>query len=255
MTTLAPSLLLHELDYLRLQLQDGVKRQDLGDLNRVIERVCFVVSNQAHCAGYEHTADSASERVLAEIQEVANRAACLLEKQTARELVGNRLARSRYFEQVSEFCLREGEQVQLNRASRVLFVGAGAVPVSAIALKRTFDCQVTCLDCNLEASTLARQVTDALELDVEVVWGRAERTPVGPYTHIWLASLVPGKEALLQRLAPRMSGSTRVLVRFAHGLRRMFNYGFRLQDCPAYRQLALLAQPGHLHDTAILAPR
>jgi histidine 2-aminobutanoyltransferase len=255
MTTLAPSLLLHELDYLRLQLQDGVKRQDFADLNRVIERVCSVLSDDAHCAGYAHAADSASERIVGEIQEVANRAACMLEKQTARELVANRLARSRYFEQVSEFCIREAQQVQLNSASRVLFVGAGAVPVSAIALKRTFGCQVTCLDCDLEASTLARQVTDVLDLDLEVVWGRAERTPVGPYTHVWLASLVAGKEALLQRMATRMSRSARVLVRYAHGLRRIFNYGFSLQECPAYEQLALLVQPGHLHDTAVLARR
>lgn len=194
--------------------------------------------------------ESADALCLERVRNAAIEAACRLEKHTAAGLLRCGDASGDYFRQVSRFTLLEAEAAAVNSQSKVLFVGAGALPTSACTLRGRFGCRVDCLDIDMEACRLARAVFDNSQLDLGVIWGRAERQLLTPYTHVWVASLVPEKEALLDSLQPRLQPGCRVLVRYANGVRQAFNHGLQMRSL-RWSPDSLVTQAGHLHDTAL----
>lgn len=240
-------LLLDALGRLEGQLEDSLRSRQWGCLESTVEELCLLLAAQARVQPEEVLRG----RIL-RIQSLANQAVCLLEKEGARRLIADPSSNTRYFDRVSAFALEEGQAVQLSRLSRVLFVGSGSLPLSAVTLHQQFACPVTCLDVDLESNLLAQQLMRHLGLDIEMAWGRAERFPLGGFTHVFVASLIPHKERLLRRLHPRLTSQARVVVRFANGLGEIFNFPLQLSECGPFRPRQLLHHPQHLHQSWVL---
>jgi hypothetical protein len=169
-----------------------------------------------------------------QIRSLASQASSVLEKQTAQVLCRESAERSQYFKYVSLFAAEEGCAAELRHDSRLLFVGSGAIPISALSLARQFDCEVTCLDVDPQAVAMSRQLLSSQTAceTIDIQLGDIHSVPdLDSYTHVWIASLVPQKLQVLESLQLNGHPDCRVLIRFSEGLGEIFNYA-----CPAYSE-------------------
>jgi len=224
-------------------------------INLEIQSLCRFLGQERKLAAYRICQDPRLEPAVRALQQVADRAGCELEKAVARQLAVDPPRRNHYLGQIEEFASWEARCAQIGPSSKVLFVGSGALPVTALTLVRELRCQVTCLDRDREAADLSRQALAQLGCPerLQVVHGSLADVDVESYTHVWIASLVPNKGDLLRVLARRAHPSARVLVRFGEGLGRIFNYELEPEWLRGWLVQRRLDRKGHLHSTLLLS--
>lgn len=221
-----------------------------------IQSLCRFLGHERKLAAYTVCRDPGLEPAVRALQAVADRAGCELEKAVARQLASDPTRRSNdYLGKVGEFASWEARCAQIGPTSKVLFVGSGALPVTALTLVRELRCQVTCLDRDREAAELSRQALAHLGCPerLQVVHGSLADVDVESYTHVWIASLVPNKVDVLRVLARRAHPSARVLVRYGEGLHRIFNYELEPEALRGWLVQRRLERKGHLHSTLLLS--
>jgi len=244
----------HPNQLLHLQLaalRDTLLRASRTELSEsAVTAVCDYLE---HKQDLSTPADPELESLILEVRRLSVRVACSLEKQLAGRLALEPDACLEYFQKTSEFARLEGHSAELDSHSKVLFVGGGSLPVSALTLARTFGCQVTSLDHDLEACRLANHTLAqaGMPSNLEIRWGKIARIRPDEYTHIWIASLVSGKEQILSCLSHKAPHST-VVVRYANDLRAIFNFCLDIPACFPWLAFRHLEVAGHLHDTAVM---
>lgn len=224
-------------------------------INLEIQSLCRFLGQERKLSAYSVCEDPRLEPAVRALQQVAERAGCELEKALARQLAGDPTARNHYLGQVGEFASWEARCAQIGPHSKVLFVGSGALPVTAVTLVRELRCQVTCLDRDREAAELSRKALAQLGCPegLRVVHGSLADVDVESYTHVWIASLVPNKLDVLRVLARRAHPLARVLVRYGEGLHRIFNYELEPAALRGWLIQRRLEKKGHLHSTLLLS--
>ncbi len=220
-----------------------------------IGSLCRFLGQDRKLAAYAVCNDPRLEPAVRALQAVADRAGCELEKELARQLVGDPTRRNHYLGQVGEFASWEARCARIGPLSKVLFIGSGALPVTALTLVRELRCQVTCLDRDRLAAELSRKALAQLGCPerLQVVHGSLADVDVESYTHIWIASLVPNKTDVLEVLARRAHPTARVLVRYGEGLHRIFNYELEPDALRGWLVQRRLERKGHLHSTLLLS--
>ncbi|MBX3167563.1 MAG: hypothetical protein KF760_09125 [Candidatus Eremiobacteraeota bacterium] len=239
------TLLTSSLEHLAADIEQALQTSQTQRLQSSLDRLCAWLKTTREPVAL------AEERIL-HLQSLTIKAAGLLEKSLALSLqrVGE------YLLQTSHFTLAEAAAAEVAGDSRILFVGGGALPVSPLCLARHFDCQVTSLDWDLRATSLAHATLERLAPDcrLEVRWGNLSRCDLAAYTHCWIASLVDDKASHLRRIL-RANPGIQAVVRYANDYRRIFNYSLPQEALAGWRVRRSLAEPGQLHDTVVVQSR
>jgi len=106
---------------------------------------------------------------------------------------------------------------------RVLFIGSGPVPISAIWLNRLMGVKVDCVDANPSAIEASRKLIAALGLS-DQIWmfqSTGESFDVSPYDIILIALLAKPKNLILQNIHLAAPDDCQVICRTSHGLRQL----------------------------------
>ncbi|MBN3494489.1 MULTISPECIES: nicotianamine synthase family protein [Vibrio] len=166
------------------------------------------------------------DRQVKRLRETAIKALCLLEKHQSQCAQTHQLDVSEYLSQLSENIHIELDRAGIAPDSRVLFVGSGSYPLSALTIAQLTGAAVHGIDIDEQAVTMANQLDRA---SLPTSFGSkdivTEFQTFKP-THIVVASLVEHKWELLNKIKPHLNPEHRVLVRFGNGLKSAFNYPF-----------------------------
>ena len=166
------------------------------------------------------------DRLIKQLRETTVKALCMLEKHQSQCAKEHPLNLSEYLYQLSENTKIELKSAEIKSNSRVLFIGSGSYPISAVTISQFTGAAVHGIDIDEQAVTMANQLDfshlsttfSCKDLITEFVAFRP--------THIIIASLVEHKWEVLKQLKPHLHRSHRILVRFGNGLRSAFNYPF-----------------------------
>ena len=122
-----------------------------------------------------------------------------------------------------EFAQQEGFHSEMNKDSRVLFVGSGPFPETALAYATHFHCQVTCLDYSPEAVLLSSRLIEKkrLQNNLQVVYGDAVHFDYQGYSHIVIAALAHPKKAILQRICDTATKNVTIICRNVEGIKSL----------------------------------
>lgn len=137
---------------------------------------------------------------------LCGKAECEMEKYWARKLLSRPscdLAEFWYFPEYTALCQAEIDLFKQHTFSRISFLGAGALPMTAFMLARHLpDTPIVCVDYDAEACELSKQLSKKIGLrdHVNVQWMDAlSYTPVDNELVI-CASLLAGREEIYRKL-------------------------------------------------------
>lgn len=128
-----------------------------------------------------------------------------------------------YLARYGELARREAALARMAPGDRVLFIGSGPLPISAIEYCRQTGCEADGLDFVEDAIRVSRRAIHRLGLDgrMRVHLGRGEHFPVTGYSVVVVGVLARPKAEILKNVAATRSEGSRVLLRTTFGLREL----------------------------------
>ncbi len=233
--------------YLNETVETLRRQDDLSPANpAVTETLCGLVSTlrgwQRDGFGAALAHEPALAQARTELPRLCGLAECQLEKWWCRRALANTapaLTLAEFWYLPNYLSLRDAETALASPQAlrRVVFLGCGALPLTAILLAQADpNAQLRCVDADAQACTLADALVRALGLEhrITVEHARAETCKVPEDETVICASLLqaPG---LYEHLAA--SGATRLLVRDVEGVYRWL-YRSAGDPGPVFRQRA-----------------
>jgi len=161
------------------------------------------------------------------IREISAHSLCLVEKMKALRTYTEQRDANLYFSLLSAAVKEEKEYVCMGPNAKVLFIGAGAFPVSALTMARETSAEVLCTDIDGEAIRHGNKLAQFLGLQDSFHYSDSHlRNPefLAAATHVFIASLVPQKLEIVEELTAYVSSDCKIVVRYGNGLRSLFNY-------------------------------
>lgn len=187
------------------------KEQDLSPGNEsVTHSLTHLVRTLTRCQSPElvkfllNAPELATERERLPI--LCGQAECAMEKYWARRLISRPvcdLAEFWYFPEYTALCKAEINLFKQRTFSRISFLGAGALPMTAFLLARHCpETPIVCVDCDAEACDLSRQLSRKIGLKehVNVQWMDALQYAPVDNELVICASLLSGREAIYRSL-------------------------------------------------------
>lgn len=109
---------------------------------------------------------------------------------------------------------REARLANINENDRVLCIGGGICPYTAILLHKYTKAHVTVIDNNSKCVEKSRKFINELGLDkINIILGDGEEICCHGYTVIHLAMQISPKELVLNKIMQKAQHGTRVLIR------------------------------------------
>jgi hypothetical protein len=189
------------------------------------------------------------------LRESSVQALCDMEKYHSVRICKKKLDINGYISSLSDSVREELVRYRINYASQVLFIGSGALPLSAFIIARDAGASVLGLDIDNEAVQLAACLAEQLELSDKVRFTDSKVSELGDQllgvTHVIIASLVKNKAELLDELKASIPPAAQVIVRYGNELKSVFNYPMEFNLDKMW--LANRLPPcGALYDTVVL---
>ncbi|MCG2838299.1 hypothetical protein L6J37_15805 [Photobacterium sp. WH77] len=192
-----------------------------------LDGVCDLITHTDNQRIWQHFAHCPEvDRQIKKIRETSIKSLCALEKHQSRCAVDHPYQFTHYLNALNDSARKETQSVNIHRDSRVLFIGSGAFPLSAITIATLTDATVKGIDIDKDAVAQSRRLNTAhLRISFESTDLITCLELFRP-THIVIASLVEHKWEVLSVLRPYLTATQQVLVRYGNGLKSAFNYPF-----------------------------
>ncbi|WP_426446529.1 class I SAM-dependent methyltransferase [Paenibacillus sp. S-38] len=226
-----------------------------GLLKEKLEGLCAFMTSTRSEAQWNEWGSLPEIRERADgLRDTSVRALCEMEKYQSVRACSGELDLGGYMAALSQSVHTEMGHLRIGHGARVLFVGAGAFPLSAMTIARELDAEVVGIDIDPEAVSLAEQLADASGMASKISFSgeRIGRLPfAGEASHVIVASLVENKAEVLRELQEAVAEGTRIVVRYGNGLKSVFNYPFT-GEVPAELQRTSAGGGSPIYDTVVL---
>lgn len=122
-----------------------------------------------------------------------------------------------------EFSKKEAIASQIDKNSRVLFIGGGSIPISPIAYDKNFGCKGVIIDNDPKAIEYLKKVVKAFNLSdkFEVQEADGMSYNCNDFTHVVIAAMVTDKYNIINSLLKTMGPETKILCRSTNGLKNI----------------------------------
>ncbi|MBH5316434.1 hypothetical protein I6N90_01265 [Paenibacillus sp. GSMTC-2017] len=162
-----------------------------------------------------------------QLRQTSTYALCEMEKYQSVSTLENKMDMSDYLTILSGAVKDELNEFRIVATSKVLFVGSGAFPTSALTIAKETNADVLCIDIDSEAIRLGRRVAEISGLQSKVLFSESplnEQTFLKDATHVIIASLVRNKYEVLEELKKTLNAEAKIILRYGNGLKSVFNY-------------------------------
>lgn len=163
----------------------------------------------------------------AELREASSKAICTIEKYQSFCTFNNQADISDYMSTLCDSIKKELETFEINVRSKVIFIGSGAFPISALTIAKQTGAEIVCLDIDVEAVEMGKNIAELSGLESSISFTNktvSELSFMKDATHVMIASLVENKLEVLEDLKSVLPEDAKVIIRYGNGLKSMFNY-------------------------------
>lgn len=146
-----------------------------------------------------------------------------LETSTYLDIVSGKIdfLKDQFIGRTFEFAKKESLEAGFTPESKVVFIGGGPFPETAIAYSKQNNCKITIIDNNPEAVVLSTKIISELGLDktISIRYCDAAEHDYSGYTHIVVAALAKPKPLIMRQICDTMPADAVVVCRNVEGLR------------------------------------
>ncbi len=183
-----------------------------------------------------------------------------LEKKKAIELLNRSelgprsLAEDRLIERTLSYAAAEGRMAKITGNDRILIIGSGPFPETAICYAKEFGCKVVCVDMNQEFVDVSRKLVEKLGLSdrIEVVQGFGQEMDYSGFTKVLVTILTKSKGSILERLK---ESKAEIIVRTSYGASELVYRPFEKENLLPFVEKDRLVRWGmNFTSSLILAP-
>ncbi len=188
------------------------------------------------------------------LREASVQALCEMEKYQSVRTCNHQLNASEYITTLSQTVKHELDELHINENSKVLFIGSGAFPISALTIASEKNAEVHCIDIDEEAVEMGRKVSLITGLQDNVRFSNSVRNDLRfahNTTHVLIASLVRNKREVLNELKDILQPHTKVILRYGNGLKSIFNYPLEMNLTKDW-ELQSVKRTDGIYDTMVL---
>nr|WP_233096542.1 nicotianamine synthase family protein [Fictibacillus halophilus] len=188
------------------------------------------------------------------LREASVQALCEMEKYQSVRTCNHQLNASEYITTLSQTVKHELDELHINENSKVLFIGSGAFPISALTIASEKNAEVHCIDIDEEAVEMGRKVSLITGLQDNVRFSNSVRNDLHfahNTTHVLIASLVRNKREVLNELKDILQPHTKVILRYGNGLKSIFNYPLEMNLTKDW-ELQSVKRTDGIYDTMVL---
>lgn len=222
--------------------------------NKIDELSMYVINPRNQKLWQKWGGDQEIREQIKLIRESAVKAICNLEKYESKEVITGGYESSSYFSSLSEQLEEEIDTYCMNNQSYILFIGSGALPLSALTIAKNTGAKMMCIDIDEETIPLAKQATAKLGLAAQASFSNNRVSQLidgDQFTHVIIASLVYDKDRLINELIHCIHPEAQVIVRYGDGLKSLFNYPSDEFASPLWK-LVKHENKGFFYDTALI---
>ena len=114
-------------------------------------------------------------------------------------------------------CIRD----RITERDRVLFIGSGPFPITAIELYHSTGAIIDCIDKDRDSVTQSEQVNERLDLDIhiQILHAEGDNIDICPYSTIIIAILALPKKLILRNICNQDANDVQIICRTSDGLR------------------------------------
>ena len=224
-------------------------------LSEKLDRLCeFIVCEENEKRWRQGSNCEEVKQCSARIRERSAHALCIIEKMRALRTYTEAWDANLYFTLLSAAVQEEWGYTRINRESKVIFIGAGAFPMSALTIAMETSAEVLCTDIDEEAVRHGRKLASFLGLHGSFHYTDShmrDREFLREATHVFIASLVPEKLEILDELSSEVHPDCKIIVRYGNGLRSLFNYPLDIRSLKEWR-VTPVSRHNCIYETLIL---
>ncbi|WP_191560517.1 nicotianamine synthase family protein [Metabacillus idriensis] len=188
------------------------------------------------------------------LRETSSKAISTMEKYQSACTANQQMDISDYLTALSDSVKKELDTYEITNCSKVVFIGSGAFPLSALTIAKETGAQIICLDIDREAVEMGQNIAEITGLETSVSFTQKPVNQLPNFkdtTHVIIASLVKKKLEILEDLKSLLPESAKVIIRYGNGLKSIFNYPLD-DDLSAEWDQEQVEQKNHFYDTLVL---
>ncbi len=138
--------------------------------------------------------------------------------------------------------LREGHLAHIKPMERMVMIGSGHYPVSALVFAKKFGARVFMHENEEEARVNVQMALEKTRMDTRISFIETKKVTesIRNADVIWLAGHVENKRKWMEELSEHAQPGTRVLCRTAHGLRALLHEHVTLNRLPAFTKIGMI---------------
>ncbi len=160
---------------------------------------------------YNHTRLSAKKNFSFEVKQVVNQITRVLESGMRHFSFSNKLC-GLYYNRLID---KEITMLKVKANDRVLFIGGGAFPYSALYLYQKTKCRIDVIDCEQDVIAGARQFVQKHQANINVFHACGRLVELSAYDHVIVAKQVAPKSEVVNHIITNKPLHTNVIVRTA----------------------------------------
>lgn len=181
----------------------------------------------------------------------------ILEENKAMELLDHKcdvnqcLYEDRVLARTFDYAIEEGKMAEFTENDKVLIIGSGPFPETAIGYALAFKCKVTCLEKIPEFVDISRKVIEKLGLSdkISVIEGLGEQSNVKDFTKILITILSKPKTKIVENI---LGSNADIIVRTAFGSSRLVYDSLSFSDLDGFEIKNELVRWGKNFTSSIL---
>lgn len=203
---------LESYDYDKLDAEDGLVTKDITKLENI--------------ARDESTEYEVIKHLSEEVRKLYAEWEFAVERKNAKEIIEdekNSFWDNPQLARTYQYAREEGTAAGVDSNSKMLFVGSGWVPESALAHANVHGCKVVCVDQNIEAVETSRELIKKLGLEnkIKVLHANGEGLDYSDYTHIAVAIMALPKKEILKRIRVSARDDVKIICRTVKKAKRL----------------------------------
>lgn len=249
--------LIFDLKVLKFKLEECLNLYESSNnflliSKNIITELCdFILNKEKQLIFFNLKKDKIIDNYIKDIRNLSSKLLGTIEKEETKLLLDDKNTYFKYGKDLEFNVLQEIYDFNITTNNNILFIGSGAMPITAFTISKNIKANITCLDIDLEALNLSKKLAEKLNLKNINFVKDINNIDFKNYTHIIIASLVELKCEILEKIKNLINNDTKIILRYGNEIKELFNYPLCEKEIKSFNK-TVIRDRNYIYDSLLL---